>query len=109
LKGERDKTRLARDKPGGSTPIFEGWCAREVLRSAVSVEEGDGEPCNSKDTRFIDVLETTEVPENAHIGIRTSPPKKVVGSIPQMKCIYINAHSTGSKQEELEAIVQREN
>ena len=39
----------------------------------ISVEAGDGEPCDSKDTRVIDVLETTEVPENGHVGIRASP------------------------------------
>jgi len=34
LKGERDKIRLTRDKSGGGTPVFEGWCASEVLWSA---------------------------------------------------------------------------
>ena len=106
MKGERDKTRLIRYKAGGSTPIFEGWCAIEVLWSAISVEVGDGEPHGSKDSRVIDVLETMEVPENSHIGTRASPPKKVVGSIAQLKCIYTNARSTDSKQQELEAIVQ---
>ncbi|KAK4823371.1 hypothetical protein QYF61_001719 [Mycteria americana] len=33
----------------------------------------------------------------------------MAGSITQLKCIYINAHSTGNKQEDLEAIVQQEN
>ena len=89
--------------------MFEGWCASEVLRFAISVEVGDGDPCGSKDARVIDVLETTEAPENSHIGIRASPPKKVAGSIAQLKCIYTNAHSMGNKQEELEAIVQLEN
>jgi len=56
--------------------VFEGQCAHKVLQSAISVEVGDGEPCGSNDTRVIDVLETKEVPENGHIGIRTSPPRK---------------------------------
>ncbi|KAK4826796.1 hypothetical protein QYF61_011604, partial [Mycteria americana] len=90
-------------------PMFEGQCAGEVLRSAVSVEVGDGDPCGSKGTRVMDVLETTEAPENGHVGIRASPPKKVAGSIAQLKCIYTNARSMGNKQEELEAIVQQEN
>ena len=47
LKGERNKTRLARDKPGSSTPMFEGQCASDVLWSAVSVGVGDGDPCSS--------------------------------------------------------------
>ncbi|GAB0175367.1 hypothetical protein GRJ2_000001900 [Grus japonensis] len=89
--------------------MFEGQCASEVLQSAISVEVGDGDPCSSKDARVIDVLETTEVPENGHIGIRASPPKKVAGSIAQLKCIYTNGCSLGNKQEELEAIVQQEN
>ncbi|GAB0187131.1 hypothetical protein GRJ2_001178400 [Grus japonensis] len=50
-----------------------------------------------------------EAPENGHVGIRASPPKKVVGSIAQLKCIYTNAHSMSNKQEELEATVQQEN
>jgi len=65
---ERDNNRLARDKPGTGTPTCKGKCAHEVLRSAVSVEVGDGDPCGSKDTRVIEVLETTEVPENGHTG-----------------------------------------
>ena len=63
----------------------------------------------SKDARVIDVLETMEAPENGHIEIRASPPKKVAGSIAQLKCIYTNARRMGNKQEALEAIVQQEN
>lgn len=43
-KGERDKTRLSRNKPGSDTPVFERWRASEVLWSALSVEVGDGDP-----------------------------------------------------------------
>ena len=50
-----------------------------------------------------------EAPENGHVGIRACPPQKVVGSVPQVQCIYTNAHNMGSKQNELEAIVQQEN
>lgn len=56
-------------------PIFEGLCANEILWSAVSVEAGDGDPCNSKGTRAIDTLETMETPENGQVGIRVCPPK----------------------------------
>ena len=73
------------------------------------MEVGDGDPCSSKDSRVIGVLETMEVPENDHIGIGASPLKMVTGSIAQLKCIYANAFSMGNKQEELEAIVQQEN
>ncbi|KAK4832285.1 LOW QUALITY PROTEIN: hypothetical protein QYF61_021684 [Mycteria americana] len=88
--------------------MFEGQCASEVLRSAVSLEVRDGDPCSSKAKRVIDVLETTEVPENGHRIIRASPPIKAAGSIAQCKCIYTNAHSMGNKQEEPESIVQEE-
>ena len=76
---------------------------------AISVEAGDGDPCDSKDVRVVDLLETTEAPENSHTGIRACSSKKVAGSVAQLKCIYSNACSMGSKQEELEAIVQLEN
>ncbi|KAK4822638.1 hypothetical protein QYF61_018590 [Mycteria americana] len=89
--------------------MFEGRCASKVLWSAVSVEIGDGHPCGSKDERVMDVFETLEAPENGHVGIRASPPKKVSGSIAQLRCIYYNTRSMGNKQEELEAIVQQEN
>jgi len=55
------------------------------------------------------MLETTEAPDNGHIGIRASTSGKVVGSIAQLKCIYANACSMGIKQEELEAVVLLEN
>ncbi|XP_026699620.1 secreted frizzled-related protein 4 [Athene cunicularia] len=56
------------------------------------------------------MLKTTEVPENGHAVFRTSLPKKKMGSIAQLKSIYTNAHSMGSKQEQLEARnVQLEN
>lgn len=59
--------------------------------------------------RDIDVLETAEAPANAHAGVGASSPEKAAGLITQMKCIYTYACSMGSKQEELEPIVQQEN
>lgn len=88
---------------------FEGWCDSEVLQSAISVEVGDREPCNSKYIRAIDALEPTEVPENDHVGIRAFPQKMVVGSTTQLKCLCTNSPSMGNRQEALEAIVQWEN
>jgi len=88
--------------------LSEGRCSSEVLQSTVSVKVEDGDPCGSKDARFIDALESMEAPENGHVEIRASPTKKVVGSIGQLKSIYTNAYSMGNKQEELEAIVQQE-
>ena len=78
MKQERDKSKLARDKPGGGTPIFEGQRVSEALWSAISVKAGDGEPCHSKATRVINVLEITEVREEDDVGIRASAQKKVV-------------------------------
>lgn len=88
--------------------MFDGWCPRKVLQSAISVEVGDGDLFGRKPPGVIDVLETMEVAENSHIGIRTSQTKEVAGSIVQLKCNYTNAHIMGNKHEELEAIVQLE-
>jgi len=54
----------------------------------------------------MEMLETMELPENGHIGIEASSPRKVVGPVAQLECIYT---SMGNKQEELEAIVQQQN
>jgi len=89
--------------------MFEGWCATKILWSAISVDTEDGESPGNKDSRVIDVLDTTEAPENGHTGVRTSSLKKIVGSIAQLKCNYTNAYSVVNKQEELEATVQLEN
>lgn len=105
MEREGNETKLTRDKPGGSIPIFEGWCAGEVLWSPASVEVGAGDPCGSKDTKVIGVLESTEPPDNGYAGIRASSPHKVAGSVVQLKCIYSNTGSMGNKQEELEPIV----
>ncbi|GAB0179548.1 maestro heat-like repeat-containing protein family member 7 [Grus japonensis] len=85
--------------------MFEGGCDSEVLLSAVSVEvvmEIHGA------AKTQGLLVCQKPLENGHVGIRASPPKKVAGSIAQLKCIYTNVHSMGNKQEELEAIVQQE-
>ncbi|KAJ7405158.1 rna-directed dna polymerase from mobile element jockey-like [Willisornis vidua] len=73
-------------------PLFKGWCSSEVLQPVILVDAGD--------ERVIDVLETTEMPENR---------KKAVGSITQLKCIYTNPHSMGNTEKKLQAIVQQEN
>lgn len=39
-------------------PIFEEQCASNVLQPAVSVVVRDGNPCSSKDKRFIGMLIT---------------------------------------------------
>lgn len=50
-----------------------------------------------------------EVPGNGHTGISTPPPRKMMGSIAQLKCIYTDACSMGNKEKKLEAIVLQEN
>lgn len=52
-----------------------GCCASKVLQSAFSLKVGDGDPCGSKDTMVVDVLETVEASENCHVGIRAFPLK----------------------------------
>lgn len=56
-----------------------------------------------------DGLENTGTPENDHRGMRVSLPRKVAGSLSQLKCIYTNAHSMSNNQEELKPVVQLEN
>lgn len=58
--------------------MFEG-CDDKVLWSAISVKAGNGHLCGSKDTKGIDVLETTEVHESGDVGIKASPPQEGVG------------------------------
>ncbi|XP_010148817.1 PREDICTED: sodium/potassium/calcium exchanger 2-like [Eurypyga helias] len=51
--------------------------------------------------RVVDALETTEASENGHIGIRASPPKKMPGSIAQLKCLYTNARIMDEEADEI--------
>lgn len=51
-------------------PMFERWCASKLLQSAISVEAGDRDPHSITDSKVIEVLKTTEAPENGHIRIR---------------------------------------
>lgn len=55
------------------------------------MEVGHGDLCGNRDTGAVSLLETVEVPEDGPIGIRTSPSKKVMRSISQLKCIYTNS------------------
>lgn len=87
-------------------PLSEGCRGSKVLWSTISVEVGDGNPCNSKATGVIEVLETMEAPENGYIGIRACLPQTAVMNSPT----EVHLHQCMDiKQEELEAIVQQEN
>ncbi|KAJ7405203.1 mitochondrial fission process protein 1 [Pitangus sulphuratus] len=83
----------------------DGYGAQQQSHFAILVEVGDRDPCGSKDARVIDVLETTQEPENHHASLS----EKGAGLITQLKCTYSNAHSMGNKQEDQEAMVQEEN
>lgn len=73
-------------------PLFEGQCANNILHSATSVKAGHRDPCGSKNTRVIDVLETMEVPENSHTEIRAGPPQKGSRIESPNKSAPTNAH-----------------
>lgn len=53
--------------------MFLGQCANW---STVPAEVGNGLPCDSKDTRHIDGMKTTDAPRNSQAGIRPFPPEK---------------------------------
>lgn len=107
MKGEKDKTKLTRDKPGVSTPVFEGQCAGKVLQSDVSGGKG-WRHTYCKDTRVIGGSRTREVPENGHVEVRVSLSKKIPEGTAQLKGIHNSAHGMG-KKEELEAIAHQDN
>lgn len=71
--------------------MFKGWCISEVLWSPISVEMENGDPYGSRDTGIVDVLETVEAPEKGPIGVRASPPEKVMRSISQLNYIYTSS------------------
>lgn len=60
-------------------------------RFAVSVEIGDEDPCSSKNTGVIAVLQTSEAPVNGHARIRASSPKNKFGSVTQLEVNLVTA------------------
>lgn len=85
--------------------MFEGWCASEFLRSALSVEVKDGNPCSRKDTGAIDMLETTEEHEKNHIEVMSSASKKMDGIYSPRS--FIPMHAAWAI-EKMEATVKQE-
>lgn len=54
------------------------------------------------------MLGTTGAPEESHIGIRASPPKKVTGLMAQLRCLYASAgHMDSSGGAVAELLSQR--
>lgn len=76
-----------------------------VVRSIVSVEMGDEDSCNNKDTRVARLV-TIEAPENCLEQTETSPSKRRAELSDHIKCTYTNTCSTGNEQQELKAVVQ---
>jgi len=68
------------------------------------VKEEGGSPFCMKNARFSVRLVAVETPEYGHEGIRDTVTQKEA----QLRCYYINACTTGNKQEEQEAIMQSE-
>lgn len=54
-------------------------------------------------------MDGTGALENSQTEIGTSQYKKVARALDQLRCIYVNAHRMGSKQEDLEAILYQNN
>lgn len=61
--------------------MFDRRCASEVLWFVILVEVGHEDLCGSKHARVINALETMELAENDHVGIRAFPLQMVVESI----------------------------
>lgn len=66
---------------------------------------GDGDTCRCKDTRFINVLVIMEVPENGHVGIRTSLSEKGI-RIKSPGEVHLHQHTLGLIQRFWEALVE---
>lgn len=98
-RGKGIKPGLLETNLGGSTSVFAGWGAAEVLHTRGG--QG-GVPCHGKDKRDIDELEIMVVPGSGQIGTwASSPPKGDVMA-------HLD-YSRDDMQEELEDIVQQEN
>lgn len=78
----------------------------EFLQSALSVEVKDGDPCSSKDTGVMDMLETTKEHEENHTQIMPSVPKKMMSGI-NSPSSFIPTHEAWAI-EKMEATVKQE-
>lgn len=101
------ETTITRMVPESSVSVIIHENASKDLQLSVLVE--DGNPFGSKDMKASDRFVTTEVSVCHQVGFRACLSRNVAGQLTQMKCVYLNAHSMGKKQEDWEAIVQQEN
>lgn len=72
--------------------MFVGCHASKILRSAIPVEGGDRVTSNSTDARNTDEVGIMLALGNGQAGIRSSPPKKVMGLIAQFCPIKVRLH-----------------
>lgn len=77
---------------------------RQIFKANTNFSQSFGNS-GSKDTRVIDVLETTDLPEDDHRGIKDFSPKKgdeINSPVGDDEINLPSAGSVGRKQEELE-------
>ncbi|RMB93655.1 hypothetical protein DUI87_29882 [Hirundo rustica rustica] len=101
---------------------LKGWCHRQncgffdhgVTFTAPALLESDVIHLCVKSRRFLahELADLIERGKGMQLGCLEAGTKVVslsqVKSVAQMRCMYINAHSMGNKQEELEAMVQQQ-
>ena len=96
---------VTRTEPICNIPLLEGEeCANKIPQSCVLVKEEDNSPFCKRNTRVGVRLVAVKTPEYGHEHIRATVTQKEA----QLRCYYINACTTGNKQEEQEAIMQSE-
>jgi len=82
-----------------------GQTCKESFRLDLMME-GDGVLSNREEPRVAGALGTNrEIPVKCFKGIRPFSSKTMTWLVAQQMCLFTNPHSTGYKQEELEATV----
>jgi len=107
MKGEEQNTGLADDKIWGDTQWLEGWGAstspQPVSQRCTGDTAAQSKPCRDE----LGTLEVVGVNKEASVkhlkGNKGCSSMKVTRLKTQMKCPYMNTHSMGNKQEDLEA------
>jgi len=107
VKEEGEHIRLASDKRWDDTQWLEGWGASTGPQPVAQRHAGDT-AAQSKSCRdklvAPEVVGANKKTSVKHLkGNKGCSSMKVIRPAAQMKCLYMNAHSTGNKQEELEA------
>jgi len=109
VKGEGEHIRLANDNLWNDTQWLQG---RGASTGPQPVAQGCAENAAAQSKSCADELQAPEVTvPNTDTSMKRQHPKgnngcssmKMTWPAAQMKCVYLNAHSMGNKQEELEA------